>query len=796
MKISLNWLSEFIDLPTRDPLKIKDALYSLGHEVEGVEEVSAGWTGVTIAEVLTVDPHPDADKIRLCSVTTGGDPIQVVCGAWNFEPGAIVAFAEPGAVLPGDFEIGSREIRGVKSHGMICSEKELRLGDDHSGILVLEPSAPVGTDFAEWVALPDVIFDLSITPNRPDAMSVLGIARDLAALFGLELRLPATPMITEPGVPSVAVSIEDPTGCYRFVVREMRDIKVGPSPFWMRHRLRLSGMRPISNAVDVTNYVMLELGHPLHAFDTERISGAHLAIRRASGSETLVTLDGVERSLTDEDLVICDSHGPTSLAGTMGGEASEVHSASTNILLEAASWDPPTIMWMSRRHGLRSEASARFERGVDRELPPLALARAASLLQQVGGGVVVETAGDEISVPFERQVIALDVSEVERILGPGFESERIGELLASIGLVSTGTDPLMVTVPGFRPDIERPIDLMEEVARLHGYERFEATLPTGRGSGWSDSQRRARAVRNALVGCGLFQATHLSFIGSEDLNALGFPLDHAARRTVIVKNPLREEEEILRTTLLPGLLASARYNLSHGAESVALFETGKVFFDRPDPDDSRIPDQPDRVGFVIVGPLGGGGLDGPVRQTDVYTATAIWRLLERTLGIHADLRSASVPGLHPGRGAEVLMSDTVVGVVGELHPSTAAHYDLPGRVAVGELDLGPLVAPSVVPSLKTPSTYPPVEFDLAFACDGSTAAADLLASTTAAGGSLVESSRVFDEYTGMGGGRKSIAIRFVLRAPDRTLTNEEAAPIRETMIEAARRLGAELRGGS
>lgn len=796
MRISLNWLSEFVDLPTGDPQKIKDALYSLGHEVEGVEEVSAGWTGVTIAEVLTVDPHPDADKVRLCSVTTGGDPIQVVCGAWNFEAGAIVAFAEPGAVLPGDFEIGSREIRGVVSHGMICSESELRLGDDHSGILVLDPTAPVGADFADWVALPDVVFDLSITPNRPDAMSVLGIARDLAAHFGSELRLPATPMRTQPGAPSVGVSIEDPTGCYRFVVRQMRDVKVGPSPFWMRHRLRLSGMRPISNAVDVTNYVMLELGHPLHAFDTERIAGAHLTIRRASGGETLVTLDGVERRLIDEDLVICDSDGPTSLAGTMGGEASEVHPGSTSILLEAASWDPPTIMWMSRRHGLRSEASARFERGVDRELPPLALARAASLLQQIGGGVIVEGAVDEIAVQFERPVIGLGVSEVERILGPGFESERISELLASIGLVSTGVDPLMVTVPGFRPDIERPIDLIEEVARLHGYERFEATLPTGRGSGWSDTQRRTHAIRNALVGCGLSQATHLSFIGNEDLNAFGFPLDHAARRTVIVKNPLREEEEILRTTLLPGLLTSARYNLSHGSESVALFETGKVFFDQPDPDDSRIPDQPDRVGFIVVGALGKEGMDGPARPTDVYTATAIWRLLERTLGIEALLRPSSIPGLHPGRGAEVVMGDSVIGVVGELHPATAAHYDLPGRVAVGELDLAPLVAASAVPSLQTPSTYPPVEFDLAFACNVSTAAASLLAATTAAGGALVESSRVFDEYTGMGGERKSIAIRFILRAPDRTLTNEEVAPIRLTMIEAASALGAELRGES
>ena len=796
MKISLNWLLEFVDLPTRDPEKLKDALYSLGHEVEGVQELSADWTGVTIAEVLTVEPHPGADKVRLCTVTTGGDPIEVVCGAWNFEAGAVVAFAEPGAVLPGGFEIGSRQIRGVMSNGMICSESELGLGDDRAGILVLEPSAPVGTDFAQWIALPDVIFDLSITPNRPDAMSVLGIGRDLAAFFGLPMRLPDAPFRTEPGSRRVEVSIDDPMGCFRFATREMRGVIIGPSPFWMRHRLRVSGMRPISNAVDVTNYVMLELGHPLHAFDVDRIAGGRLTIRRATAGETLTTLDDVERQLTTEDLVICDTRGPTSLAGTMGGAESEVNDGSTDILLEAASWDPPTVMWMSRRHGLRSEASARFERGVDRELPLVALERAASLLQQTAGGVVLETPGDEVAVPFTRGVIELPVTEVERILGPGFDPDHIASLLNSIGLEATATDPVSVTVPGFRPDIERPIDLIEEVARLHGYDRFDATVPVGRGGGWSATQRRTRVLRAALVGAGLSQATHLSFIGMDDLDAFGFPRGDAARRVVIVKNPLREEEANLRTTLLPGLLGSARYNLSHGASSVALFETGKVFFNRPDPADERIPDQPDRVAFVAAGHHGMEDLDGRARPTDVYTATAIWRIVARALGLVAELRRAEPAGFHPGRAAEVVVDGEVVGVVGELHPVTAAHYDLPGRVAAGEIDLAPLVATVDVHVLQAPSTYPPIEFDLAFACATDLEADGLVRATVAAGGGLVESARVFDEYTALGGGRKSLAVRYVLRASDRTLTNEEAADVREGMITAAAVMGAELRGAT
>lgn len=796
MKISLNWLLEFVDLPDRDPETLRHLLAALGHEVDGVEEVGVGWAGVRIAEVLTVAAHPDADKIRLCTVTTGSESIQVVCGAWNFEVGARVAFASPGAVLPGGFEIGSREIRGVMSHGMICSEKELGLGEDHAGILVLDSEAPVGADFGEWVALPDVIFDLSITPNRPDAMSVLGIARDLAAYYSLPLRLPDTDVATVPGDPAVSVTVEDPAGCFRFVTREVRNARIGPSPFWMRQRLRLAGMRPISTAVDVTNYVMAELGHPLHAFDLDRIAGGALTVRRAAPGETLVTLDDTERELTTDDLVICDAEGPTSLAGTMGGARSEVGDDTQRILLEAASWDPPTVMWMSRRHGLRSEASARFERGVDRELPPLALARAAALLHEVAGGEVLEGVGDVVAAPFVRPVIALHVREVERILGPGFDIARITNILDRLGFETASDDPIDVTVPGFRPDVERPIDLIEEIARLAGYDSFGATVPTGRGSGWSPQQRRVRALRQALVGAGLFQATHLSFMGIADLDGLGFPSGHPARRLVVVRNPLREEEANLRTTLIPGLLRSARYNLSHGMDSVALFETGKVFFDRPDPSDSGIPDQPDRLGFVLIGSYGPAEIGSRPRPVDVYAATAIWRIIADTLGIDARLEQVTEPGFHPGRAAAVIVDGQPAGVIGELHPSAAEAFEIPGRVAIGELDLAPLSASRPLPTLGTPSTFPPVEFDLAFAADPTLPAADLVRVTEAAAGELLESARVFDEYTGLGDGRKSLAVRYLLRAADHTLTNEEVAPVRQAMIEAASRLGAELRGGS
>ncbi len=798
MKVSLNWLSDYVSLPTRDPGEIRAALEWLGHEVEGVEVVEPGWTEVVIAEVTKIEPHPNADKVRLCQVVyDDGGPVDVVCGAWNFEVGAIVPFAKPGAVLPGDFQIGSREIRGVTSNGMICSEKELELGESHAGILVLDEDAPVGTDFSDYVELPDVVFDLAITPNRPDAMSLRGIARELAAYFDLDWSMPEPVLNERPGEPSTSVEIEDPSGCLRFTGREIQGVEIGPSPFWMRLRLRLAGMRPISNAVDVTNYVMLELGHPLHAFDADRIAGDHLVVRRARAGETLVTLDDVERTLSTDDLVICDADGPTSLAGTMGGATSEVHDGTTRVFLEAATWDPPTIMWMSRRHGLRSEASARFERGVDPGLPLEASARATQLLCDMTGATVLAGVVDEVAVEVEETEIQLSISDVARILGEGFDSGMVAGYLRSIGLTVEGSDPLAVTVPTYRPDLERPIDLVEEVARLHGFDTFEETVPRG-SAGWlTPDQRNTRAIRSTLAGAGLSEAVHLSFMAVEDLDVLAVPSDHEARSVVRVRNPLRDEEGVLRTTLLPGLLGSLRYNASHGISSGSLFEIGRVFFDRVDPDRPGIPDQPLRLGYAMYGHAGGADLAGSGRAVDGYAATAILRLLGDVLDIDdLVLEPDQAPGFHPGRCARVVVDGHDVGFVGEIHPSTSQQYDLTGRVAAAELDLGPLVTEREPHQLVTPSVFPPTEFDLAFVVQSSVTAAALVGVTRRAAGDLLESARVFDEYRGMDGDRKSLAIRFVLRAADRTLTNEEVAPIRTAMIDAASSLGAELRGSS
>lgn len=796
MRVSLNWLSEFIDLPTTDVAELRRTLAMLGHEVEGVEVLEPGWTRVDVARVLTVDPHPNADKVRVCTVTTGGDPITVVCGAWNFEADALVAFAHPGAVLPGDFEIGVRKIRGVESHGMICSEKELDLGEDAAGILVLEGDSPIGEPLESIVDLPDVLFDLDITPNRPDAMSMLGIARDLAAWYDVPFRVPQPQPPTVPGEAGISVTTEDPEGNPRFVARQVDGVAVRPSPLWMRQRLRLAGIRPISNLVDVTNYVMLELGQPLHVFDADRIAGDSLTVRRAASGETLTTLDGVQRQLSAEDLVICDADGPTSLAGTMGGEHSEVSDSTRNALIEAAGWDPPTIMYMSRRHGLRSEASARFERGVDPNLPPLASARAAELILATGGGELREGWIDEIARPFEPTTLDLEVREVGRHLGEGFDRERITDLLSRLHFGVEGEDTLRVKVPSYRPDVTRPIDLVEEIARLADYDTFGARLRLGTGGGLSQSDRLTRRLRSGLTALGYNQAITIPFVMPAEVESFSAPDDHELNELVLVKNPLSEEEAVLRPTLLPGLLRVLRHNRNRGIGDVAVFEIGRVFHARPWNEDRRVPSQPTRLGLAATGVVGARTLAGEGHHADAHAALALMRHLTEELGLDVVLKQGRQPGYHPTRTAAVLAGGEVIGHVGELHPITARAFDLEGRVAVGEVDLEPLLAARASVEYEPVSPYPPADFDLSFEVAADTPSSVLADRVAAAGAGLVESARVFDEFQGgsLPEDRKALAIRIRLRAPDHTLEASEIAEVRAKMVEVAASQGAKLRG--
>ena len=794
MKVSLSWLSDYVTLPTNDPEALATIFANLGHEVEGYEILQPEFEGVVIGKVLTVAPHPNADKVRLCTVDTGDGAKDIICGAWNFEAGAVVPVAVPGAVLGGDFHITQRDIRGVTSNGMICSAKELALGEDHEGILVLDDNLPIGTPFVDHIELPDVVFDLAITPNRPDAMSMVGLARELAAHFEVPFTVP-TPDVSEvSGQIDLTVEIEDDR-CRRFVARRVDGVTVGPGPFWMAQRLLKAGVRSISNIVDISNYVMLEVGQPTHAFDADQIAQDHIVVRAAADGETLVTLDGVERSLTPQDLLVADIERGSSLAGTMGGRDSEVSDTTANVLIECASWDAPTVLWMSRRHGLRSEASARFERGVDPNVPPLAVDRMAELIAKYCGGVILGGVVDVYPAVVDPLVLQLPVEEVDRILGLGLTASEIANLLTRFGFSVSDDQPATVTVPTFRPDVTRPIDLIEEVARLYGFDNFPSRVPSGSGGGLTAEQARLRRLRTVVRGFGFSEAHTFSFHGYRELQMLGLPDEDRRSRAIEVKNPLREEESLLRTTLLPGLLNSVRFNVAHGAESVALFEVGSVFFDEESPELGSVPEQPEMLGFVAVGGIGPSDLAGEQRPADVYTGTALWRSVIHQLGLGSyEIKQTELPGLHPGRGCEVWLDDGIVGYVGELHPSVARAFELPGRVLVGEWSVEALTNDPGLWAFKEPSVFPRSQFDLSFDTALETPAARIVAIATTAAGDIVEDVAIFDEF--IRDGVKAVGVRFTVRASDRTLTAEDVTAVRETIVTAvAEETGAMLRGG-
>ena len=796
MRVSQRWLAEFVDVGDMNPDELRDLLAGLGHEVEAIEVLEVPFTGVEIARVEAIRPHPDADKIRLVTVDRGAATQEVVCGAWNFDVGDVVALATVGAVLPGGFEIGAREIRGVVSQGMICSERELGFGDDHEGILVLSGDYELGRDFVDYLELPDVVFDLAITPNRPDAMSMLGIARDVAAKLDIALRPPEIE-VTEVDPPTaLVIDIADPVGCPRFVGREVRGVTSGPSPMWLQARLRAAGVRPISNLVDATNYVMIELGHPTHAFDLDGVAGERLLIHRAAAGETLTTLDDVDRALDPGDIVISDATGVVSLAGIMGGGPTEVSDATTRVLVEAAHWHPPAILYSSKRHNLRSEASARFERGVDPSLSPRAAARVAQLLVEHAGGEAASGVVDVYPAPVEPWTVELPVAEIERILGVPIGGETAAGLLSRLGMTVTGVDPLSVTVPTGRPDLTRPIDLVEEVARLYGYDQIPETLPHGTGGGLTPQQRRLRVLRSALVGAGITEANTLGFIGISDLDQLGVPEGDPRRSTVRVKNPLSEAEETLRSTLLPGLIKAVARNRSYGRRDVRLFEIGRVFRNQPSSIDNRIPYQPVHLAVVMTG-RATAGREAADRPADVFDLTALVDAASTRLGWHdVGLRQAELAGLHPGRAAEIVKDETVIGTVGELHPSAARKFGLSDRVGALEMLVDPLVAEPAWWGFEPPSVYPPQKFDLAFEMDQELAASELVAAVRSSLGPELESVELFDEFD-LGAGRKSLAVTVVVRAADRTITDEEAQGFRRSIIDSVQsELGIKLRGGA
>ncbi|MGW0777190.1 phenylalanine--tRNA ligase subunit beta [Streptomyces sp. NPDC002835] len=845
MRVPLSWLREYVDLPaTETGRDVQAKLIAAGLEVETVEQLGAGLKGpLVVGQVLTIEELTEFKKpIRFCTVDVGhangtGEPQEIVCGARNFSVGDKVVVVLPGAVLPGDFAIAARKTYGKTSHGMICSGDELGMGDDGwgsprtesggGGIIVLPPEYEVGTDAIELLQLVDEVLDIAVTPDRGYALSLRGVAREAATAYGLPLRDPALLDVPGPNSYGYGVKVADPIGCDSFTARTVVGLEPeARSPIWLKRRLQKAGMRPISLAVDITNYVMLELGQPLHAYDRSRLDGP-IGVRRAEPGEKLTTLDGVKRVLDAEDLVITDDRGPIGLAGVMGGANTEIADhddtagATTEVVIEAAHFDPVAIARTARRHKLSSEASKRFERGVDPQAAAAAAQRTVDLLVLLAGGTA-EGGVTQVVAPSAPRTIAMPADHPDRVAGVTYGRETVVRRLQEVGCDVYGQDALVVTVPSWRPDLTEPNDLAEEVIRLEGYENLPSTLPTPpSGRGLTARQRLHRRVGRALAGAGYVEAPNYPFIGEPVLDQLGLEADDARRRVVKLVNPLSDEEPALRTTLLPGLLGALRRNDGRGSHDLALFETGLVFRPtgeerpavrlpvgrRPTDEeiaglDAALPRQPRRVAVVLAGAREQNGWWGKGRPADWADAIEAGRLVAREAGVELTVRADRHAPWHPGRCAALYATvdgeETLVGHAGELHPRVVKALHLPDRTCATELELDVLER-ATTGAVQAPriSTFPVATQDVALVVADDVPAADVESALREGAGELLESIRLFDVFTGeqIGDGRKSLAYALRFRAADRTLTVDEASSARDAAVAlASDRTGAVLRG--
>ncbi|GHD37106.1 phenylalanine--tRNA ligase subunit beta [Streptomyces galbus] len=837
MRVPLSWLREYVDLPaTETGRDVQAKLISAGLEVETVEQLGHDLKGpLVVGQVLTIEELEGFKKpIRFCTVDVGaangtGEPQEIVCGARNFAVGDKVVVVLPGAVLPGGFAIAARKTYGKTSHGMICSSDELGMGDDGSkGIIVLPPETEVGRDAVELLELVDEVLDIAVTANRGDCLSIRGVARETAIAYGLPLRDPALLDVPAPNAYGYPVQVTDPAGCDRFTARTVSGLSPeARSPIWLQRRLQKVGMRPISLAVDVTNYVMMELGQPLHAYDRTLVQGT-IGVRRAQEGEKLVTLDGVERTLHAEDLVITDDRGPIGLAGVMGGANTEIadhddlENATSDVVIEAAHFNAVSIARTARRHKLSSEASRRFERGVDPQAAAAAAQRTVDLLVLLAGGTA-DAGVTEIVAPSAPHTITVPANHPDRVAGVDYGRETVVRRLQEIGCDVYGQDELIVTAPSWRPDLLEANDLAEEVIRLEGYENLPSTLPKPpSGRGLTHRQRLHRRVGRALAGAGYVEAPNYPFVSEQVFDQLGLEADDPARRVVKLVNPLNDEEPALRTSLLPGLLGALRRNDGRGSHDLALFETGLVFQPREEqraaghlPVDRRptdeelaaldavLPEQPRHVAVVLAGAREQAGWWGEGRPAGWADAVEAGRLAAREAGAALGVRKGQYGPWHPGRCAEFVVvldgAERVVGHAGELHPRVLKALGLPARTCAMEIDLDVLErVGDDTPQAPGISTFPVATQDVALVVDKPVPAAEVEAALREGAGALLEAIRLFDVYENeeqLGDGKKSLAYALRFRAADRTLTVDEASAARDAAVAlAGERTGAVLRG--
>jgi len=801
MQISYKWLSDLVEeIPPVE--RLAELLTHAGLEVEAIERKGQGLDHVVVGRVVEKTPVPGSDKLNVCKVDAGqGELLQIVCGASNYGVGARVPTALVGAELPNGMRIEKRKLRGVESSGMLCSEVELGLSEEGSGLMILDEDAPVGTPIVEYLGLDDVVLTLNATPNRPDWLSHLGVARELVALTGTRLALQgAAPKESgRAAAELISVEIAAPERCRRYAARVVEGVRFGPSPRWMQQRLTACGVRALGNVIDVTNYVLLETGHPLHAFDLDKVRGG-IVVRMATPGEKLTTLDGKERTLVEDDLVIADKERALVLAGVMGGADAEVGEGTTRVLLESAHFAPSGVRRSSKRHGLHTESSHRFERGADVEAVRYAIDRAAQLIQELAGGEVRPGVIDVYPGKAPQQEVALRWKRPAEILGVDVPAETSKRILVSLGFEPVAEDEkgARFRVPTFRTDVGLEADLVEEVARIHGYGKVPARLPAAAATAVRDTraQQVTRRIREAMAGAGLDEVLNYAFVDPKDLAAL-LP-GGGEVRALPLRNPLTETQSVMRTSLVPGLLRNAAFNRNRQVEDLRLYEIGPAFL--PEPTRDTPVSEPMRVAGLLLGNRRPANWAEPAQPVDFYDAKGVLETLFGALGI-AGLRweTGDATFLHPRSATRIVAGTVELGQVGELHPVVAESFDLPRGVFVFELAFDALVeAAHLLPRFAGVPRFPAVLRDLAVVVPVEVTAAAIEAVLRGpAGEGLVEGVELFDVYQGpqLGEGRKNLAFAIRYRAADRTLTDDEVTRVHGALVAALEReVGAELRG--
>ena len=797
MLLPMKWVRDYVEVDA-DIRTLADKLTMTGSKVEEITTLHQEISNVVIGKILSVERHPNADKLVICQVDVGTETIQIVTGADNVAAGQLVPVAVHGAKLPGGVTIKRGKLRGVESQGMMCSGEELELKDSDypgaevNGILILKEDYPLGMDIKEALDLDGDVIDFEITPNRPDCLSVVGMAREIAVTTGKTWSMPD--IAVKPGVGKIEdelkVEVEDAALCPRYLARVVRDIKIGPSPQWMRRRLAAAGVRPINNIVDVTNYVMLELGQPMHAFDLDKVEGRKIIVRTARPGETIVTLDGRHRDLTEDMLVIADVSKPIAVAGVMGGANSEITDGTRQIVLESALFKGPSVRLTSKALGLRSEASSRFEKGLDINMAVTAVDRAAQLIQELGAGTVVEGRIDVLGVSTEKKTITVKWNRINELLGLKLSVEGMKDILTKLGLkIRIDGDLMTAVVPTYRNDIEGVADLAEEVARIYGYDEIPMTLMEGSASRGTrtEKQKWIDMVKQALAGMGMYEAMTYSFTSPTVYESIGIK-DHADFPLAVkIANPLGEDQSIMRTTMMPSMLEVLSRNYNRRLESCSIFEINPVFLPKSLP----LTDLPDEVLTLAMGQYGA--------DSDFYSLKGKIEAIAILLGLESKIRFQAVrhPALHPGRTAEVWIGDKSVGIFGEVHPKVADNYQMDIRVMIGELNLQAMLDRTDTGRQYKPlPRYPAVTRDLALVVEKKVPAAQILELIRKAGGHILEDVSLFDIYEGsqIPEGYKSMAYALTYRASDRTLKDDEVNKAHQKIVDVLEKeVGAKLR---